>query len=67
MREQGLVGITEAARLLGVHPNTLRNWADRGLVRAIKLPSGHRRFALAEIERVRRDMGMEQEEIGREN
>jgi excisionase family DNA binding protein len=36
--------LTEAARLLGVHPATLREWADTGQVPSFRTPGGHRRF-----------------------
>ncbi len=58
MKEPKLIPITKAAEMIGVHPNTLRSWADRGLVQMVKLPSGYRRFTLEEIERVRREMGL---------
>jgi len=51
------LGISEAARRIGVHPNTLRVWADKGIVKHIKLPSGYRRFPVSEVERVREEMG----------
>ena len=54
-----LLRINEAASRLGVHQNTLRNWADKGLIPTVKLPSGHRRFVPGEIERVRREMGLD--------
>jgi putative resolvase len=57
-----LLTISEAARRLGVHPTTLRSWADKGLVKMVKLPSGYRRFSPAEIDRVRREMGIENAE-----
>lgn len=44
------VTIREAARRLGVHENTVRRYADRGLIRAIRLPSGVRRLRRADIE-----------------
>ena len=53
-----LLTIAEAADRLGVHFKTLRSWADKGLVPVIKLPSGHRRFESAAIERMRVEMGM---------
>lgn len=53
MDEKRLVGITEAARMLSVHPNTLRRWADEGVVPHIRLPSGYRRFDPAELKRFR--------------
>lgn len=56
--EQRLRTITRAAARLGVHQNTLRGWADRGLVPVVRLPSGHRRFRSADIERLRHEMGL---------
>ncbi|MDP9364144.1 MAG: MerR family DNA-binding transcriptional regulator [Chloroflexota bacterium] len=54
-----LLTISQAARMLGVHQNTLRTWADKGLVRHVRLPSGYRRFAVTEVERLRREMGLD--------
>jgi excisionase family DNA binding protein len=36
--------LSEAAQLLGVHPTTLRRWADQGDIPVIVTPGGHRRF-----------------------
>ena len=41
-----------AARMLGVDPDTLRRWADDGLVEAFVTPGGHRRFDRTEIDRL---------------
>ncbi len=41
--------LTGASELLGVHPSTLRTWADAGLVRAFLTPGGHRRFLASEL------------------
>jgi excisionase family DNA binding protein len=46
------VPIRTAAKRLGVHENTIRNWIDRGLLRAARLPSGIRRIALKDVERL---------------
>lgn len=54
-----LLTISKAAALLGVHPNTLRSWADKGLVPHVKLPTGYRRFSREQIERIREEMGIE--------
>ena len=35
-----LLTIAEAARELGVHQNTLRRWADAGMIPVTRLPSG---------------------------
>jgi len=43
---------TEAARLLYVHPNTVRQWTKKGLIRAYRLGTrGDRRFNRKDIER----------------
>ena len=34
----------EAAKLLGLHPNTLRKYADQGRIKTIKTASGQRRY-----------------------
>lgn len=47
----------EAARLLGVHENTIRNWQKRGLIGGVlTLPSGVKRYSRNEIQRMRREM-----------
>lgn len=52
-----LLNVRDTARALGVHENTVRNWEERGLVRAVRLPgSGYRRFAVQDIERLRAEM-----------
>ncbi len=44
-----LLGITQAAKLLGVHPLTLRNWTERGYIPFYRTPGGHRRFSRKEL------------------
>lgn len=51
-----LLGVRSAAKQLGVHENTLRRWQENGLVKAIRLPSGVRRFHAEDIEQLRRQM-----------
>lgn len=46
----GWVGLGEAARILGVHPATVRSWADRGHLPSQRTPGGHRRFRLNDLE-----------------
>lgn len=36
------IGINEAAEILGVHPNTIRNYIASGYLVAYELPSGKR-------------------------
>jgi excisionase family DNA binding protein len=39
-----------AARLLGVHPSTLRAWADKGEIASQRTAGGHRRFRRSDLE-----------------
>jgi excisionase family DNA binding protein len=38
------VSLGEAANILGVHPTTVRHWADSGALPSRRTPGGHRRF-----------------------
>lgn len=46
------VGLSEASRLLGVSPATLRRWSDAGRLRVFTTPGGHRRFSRSALERL---------------
>jgi excisionase family DNA binding protein len=48
----------EAARKLGVTPNTVTRWSRAGKISAIQTMGGHRRFRRSEIERVLRDASL---------
>ncbi|MGB1288465.1 MAG: MerR family transcriptional regulator [Aggregatilineales bacterium] len=45
------VSLREAASILGVHPATVRNWADKGEIPSRRTPGGHRRFNRTDLER----------------
>lgn len=51
--EKPYLTASEVADLLMVSPNSVRLWADRGLLKAETTLGGHRRFARQEIERLR--------------
>jgi len=51
-----LMQVRQAARVLGVHENTVRRWEERGLLQAVKLPSGVRRFRIEDIAAIREQM-----------
>jgi excisionase family DNA binding protein len=44
-----MLSIGEAARLMGVHENTLRDWDIEGKFTASRTVGGHRRYALADV------------------
>jgi len=54
--EIALTGMKEAAEILGVHPNTVRRWANDGLVQVVRLPSGVRRFPIDGLTELRRQL-----------
>jgi hypothetical protein len=57
MATRELLNVRDTARALGVHENTIRNWEERGILRAVRLPgSGYRRFAVQDVERLRVEM-----------
>jgi excisionase family DNA binding protein len=43
------VSLSEASRLLGIAPGTLRRWADDGSIPVFTTPGGHRRFSRSAI------------------
>ncbi|MBI3362703.1 MAG: helix-turn-helix domain-containing protein [Chloroflexi bacterium] len=45
------LSLKQASDSLGVHPTTLRRWADNGEIQVMVTPGGHRRFAASDIER----------------
>lgn len=50
-RETPTMRIGEASAYIGVVPNTLRAWVNRGYVKCSISPGGQRRFSLAELDR----------------
>ena len=48
----------QVAELLLVAPVTVRQWAQRGELKALVTPGGHRRFRLDEVERFGRQRGL---------
>ena len=58
LEQEDLFPIREVARLTGVNPVTLRAWERRyGLIQPTRTESGHRLYAMADIERVHSILG----------
>jgi MerR family transcriptional regulator/heat shock protein HspR len=53
-REHAVYVISVAAELAGMHPQTLRIYERRGLVRPARTQGGNRRYSDIDIERLRR-------------
>lgn len=56
MSTMSLMTVRASARGLGVHENTLRRWEEKGLIRAVRLPSGVRRFRSEDVLALRTQM-----------
>ncbi len=52
MLNQTLLSISEAAEQLEIHPDSIRRWDKKGLIKAFRNENNHRVFSLAEIQRV---------------
>lgn len=44
------VNLGDAAEFVGVHPTTMRAWADKGEILSQRTPGGHRRFRREDLE-----------------
>ena len=47
---QAFVGVAEAARICGMHPHTLRKYANEGKIKGYKTPSGQTKFSRPYLE-----------------
>ncbi|MCX6057148.1 MAG: helix-turn-helix domain-containing protein [Chloroflexi bacterium] len=43
------LSLSDAAKILGVHPSTVRLWSDKGVLPTHKTQGGHRRYKRSEI------------------
>jgi excisionase family DNA binding protein len=60
-----LLTVREVARLLHVHPNTLRRWSNDGRIKAYRITArGDRRFKREEIERFLAELSEAKDTVG---
>ena len=51
VKTNGLLTVAEAARMLKVHINTIRNWSNLGVLKSFRIgPRGDRRFVRKDVE-----------------
>jgi DNA-binding transcriptional MerR regulator len=48
-----MYSIKEFSKLIRVSVSTLRNWDSKGLLKPIRLPSGHRRYTDSDLEKIK--------------
>jgi MerR family transcriptional regulator, heat shock protein HspR len=53
-KQQGVFMISVAARLAGMHPQTLRVYEDRGLIKPARSPKQTRLYSQRDVERLKR-------------
>jgi excisionase family DNA binding protein len=59
-RRDDMLTVTEVARMLHVHPNTLRRWSKDGRIQSYRIaPRGDRRFKQEEIARFLAELNAE--------
>ena len=58
---RGMITVSQVAQILGVHPNTVRNWSDSGMLKTYRL--GYRRDRRFRMEDVLKLLEIEQEQI----
>jgi excisionase family DNA binding protein len=46
------LSLQQASQLLGVHPATVRLWADQGKLKSIRTAGGHRRFSQQDVSKL---------------
>jgi excisionase family DNA binding protein len=44
------LSLSETAEMLGIHPSTVRNWSDQGVLPVHRTQGGHRRYKRSEVE-----------------
>jgi excisionase family DNA binding protein len=63
--QKAALTLKEASKRLGVHPNTLRNWEQQGVIQLIRLPgSRYRRVPVSEVQRLAAQMHSQQTGTG---
>lgn len=65
-RLSNLLTLREVARMLRIHPNTLRRWSNEGRIKAYRINSrGDRRFKREEVARFVADLNGESDMLKR--
>jgi excisionase family DNA binding protein len=60
-----MLTVGEVSTLLHIHPNTLRRWSDKGLIKSYKItPRGDRRFARQDIDEFLEEMNYHLSAVG---
>lgn len=55
MDQDRLIGIGKASALVGVHPDTLRQWEKNGQIKSVRTKGNHRRYRASDLTQVQND------------
>ena len=59
-----MLTVSETANLLHIHPNTLRRWTDKGVIRSYAInPRGDRRFKHRDIDQFLSEMNSQNQKL----
>ncbi len=50
--QKQIFSVSAAAKYLGVHRLSVRNWTKKGKLKSFRTPGGHRRFKKEELDKV---------------
>lgn len=56
MREKVVVNVSYAAAILGVHPWTVREWANKAIIKTARSTGGHRLFILNDLLKFKKEL-----------
>ena len=59
MENNKLLRLSEAAQHLGVCSGTIRNWINKGILKSIRTPGGHRRIFKSNLLDLMKKLGLE--------
>lgn len=62
-KEDKLITLTEAAKLLGVYPDTVGRWLDDGHIDGIRTPGGHRKVYRASVDELLKRMQVKKKSV----
>lgn len=51
-KQSDLIAVAKVAKMFGVHPDTVRDWTEKGILKANRTFGGHRRYSLSEIQKL---------------
>lgn len=64
-RLEGFTTLTSASHVVGVSTQTLKQWADKGLIRVVRDDAGRRLLLREDVERIARERAARSQQLHR--